>query len=83
VAAIAKTALTAGDALDGLGGFKAYGECENTPTLVQEDLLPIGLADGCTVLHDIPKDQAIRFADVRFNDSYLLDLYREQRRLFP
>ncbi|MFY8089263.1 MAG: NAD(P)H-dependent oxidoreductase [Rubrivivax sp.] len=83
VAAIAKTALAAGDALDGLGGFKAYGECENTPTLVQEDLLPIGLADGCTVLHDIPKDQAIRFADVRFNDSYLLDLYREQRRLFP
>lgn len=83
VAAIAKTALKAGDTLDGLGGFKAYGECENTPLLVKEDLLPIGLADGCTVLRDIAKDEPIRFADVRFNDTYLLDLYQEQRRLFP
>jgi predicted homoserine dehydrogenase-like protein len=83
VAAIAKTALSAGDKLDGLGGFKAYGECENTPTLLAQDLLPIGLADGATVLRDIGKDQPIRFADVRFDDTYLVDLYREQRRLFP
>jgi predicted homoserine dehydrogenase-like protein len=83
VAAIAKTDLRKGDQLDGLGGFKAYGECENTPTLVAEDLLPIGLADGTTVLRDIAKDQPIRFADVRFDDTYLVDLYRLQRKLYP
>lgn len=82
VASIAKTALKAGDKLDGLGGFKAYGECENTPTVVSEDLLPIGLADGATLLKDVAKDQPIHFADVRFDDTYLVDLYREQRRMF-
>lgn len=82
VASIAKTALKAGDKLDGLGGFKAYGECENTPTVVAEDLLPIGLADGATLLKDVAKDQPIHFADVRFDDTYLVDLYREQRRMF-
>ncbi len=82
VATIAKTPLKAGDQLDGLGGFKAYGECENTPTLVAEDLLPIGLADGATLVRDIPKDEPVHFADVRFDDTYLLEQYREQRRLF-
>lgn len=82
VASIAKTALVAGDVLDGLGGFKLYGECENTPTLVAEDLLPIGLAEGATMLRDVPKDQPVRMADVRFADTWLLGLYQEQRRLF-
>jgi predicted homoserine dehydrogenase-like protein len=83
VATIAKTALRAGDKLDGLGGFKVYGECENTPSFVAEDLLPIGLADGTTVQRDIAKDEPVRMKDVRFSDTYLLDLYQEQRRLFP
>jgi predicted homoserine dehydrogenase-like protein len=82
VASIAKTGLAAGDVLDGLGGFKLYGECENTPTLVAEDLLPIGLAEGATLLRDVAKDQPVRMSDVRFADTWLLDLYREQRRLF-
>jgi predicted homoserine dehydrogenase-like protein len=82
VATIAKTALRSGDKLDGLGGFKAYGECENTPTVVAEDLLPIGLADGATLLRDVAKDQPVRMQDVQFGDTYLSDLYQEQRRLF-
>lgn len=82
VVTIAKTALKAGDRLDGLGGFKAYGECENTPTVIAEDLLPIGLAEGAMLQRDIDQDAPVRMADVRFADTYLPDLYREQRELF-
>ena len=43
VAAIAKRNLRAGELLDGMGGFTAYGECENASVCRAENLLPIGL----------------------------------------
>lgn len=83
VVSIAKTDLKAGDTLDGLGGFKAFGECENYSTARAEDLLPIGIAEGATLLRDVPKDQAITFGDVRISNTWLLNLYEEQTALFP
>ncbi len=64
VIAIAKKPLKAGDVLDGLGEYMTYGVCETAAITARERLLPMGLAEGCKLLRDIPQDQAIGWADV-------------------
>lgn len=71
VVALAKRDLTAGEVLDGIGGFMAYGMIENARTARADGLLPMGLADGATVLRDVPIDAALTFADVRLPDDRL------------
>ncbi len=83
VIAIAKVDMKKGDVIDGFGGYKTYGVCENYSSAVKENLLPMGLADGCTVLKDISKDQAITFNDVELPSGRLSDkLWREQKGIF-
>ena len=85
VVATAKRALKAGEVMDGLGGFMAYGLAENAPTARQEHLLPMGLAEGCTLLRDIAQDAVLTFDDVQLPPGRLADqLWREQMaRFFP
>jgi predicted homoserine dehydrogenase-like protein len=83
VIAQAKTNLKAGQRLDGPGRFTVYGMCENTETVWQENLLPIGLTEGAVLKRDIAKDQPITFEDIETPDLPLaLDLYKEQQKLF-
>lgn len=65
VVAMAKRDLRAGEVLDGIGGFMAYGMIENAASARAEDLLPMGLTDGATLVRDIAVDGALTFADVR------------------
>ena len=82
VIAVAKTDLKPGDQLDGIGGFKAYGLCENHDTVLQESLLPMGLSEGCIVKNPIKKDQTITLADVEFPQGRLIDqLWLEQNKI--
>jgi predicted homoserine dehydrogenase-like protein len=85
VVATAKTDLKAGATVDGLGGYMTYGLAENAPTARQENLLPIGLAEGCTLKRDLPKDAVLTFADVDLPPGRLCDrLWQEQiARFFP
>jgi predicted homoserine dehydrogenase-like protein len=84
VIALAKRDLKAGEIIDGLGGFHAYGECETYDRTVTDRLLPIGLAEGCTLIKDVPKDAALTYADVRIPEGRLCDELRaEQSRVFP
>lgn len=84
VIATAKRDLKAGEIVDGLGGFMTYGECENAWTCAAEDLLPMGLAEGCTLIRDVPKDQALRYGDVTIPEGRLIDrLHAEQAATFP
>lgn len=78
VVAIAKRDLVAGEVLDAYGEYMTYGEAENSPVVQAEGLLPEGLAEGCRLLRDIPKDSVIGWADVEAPTSLGLDLYREQ-----
>lgn len=79
VIAQAKRELKAGERLDGIGGFTVYGMLENTPTARAEDLLPMGLTDGATLVRDVPIDAALTFADVTLpEDSLAVRLWREQ-----
>ena len=84
VIALAKRDLKAGEIIDGLGGFHTYGECETYDRTVTDRLLPIGLAEGCTLIKDVPKDAALTYADVRIPEGRLCDELRaEQSRVFP
>lgn len=83
VVATAKAELKAGKVLDGIGCYMTYGQCENIETIVSENLLPMGLAEGCALTRDIPKDQVLTFADVLIPPGRLSDrLYNEQTTLF-
>lgn len=83
VVATAKIDLKAGQVLDGLGHYMTYGLCENSSTVIEEKLLPIGLAEGCRLLRDIPKDQVITYDDVSFPEGRISDRLRaEQDELF-
>jgi predicted homoserine dehydrogenase-like protein len=85
VVATAKTDLKSGATIDGLGGYMSYGLAENASTARKQNLLPIGLAQGCTLRHDIGKDTVLSFDDVELPSDRLCDrLWREQiDRFFP
>lgn len=76
VITLAKKELKAGEYIDGLGGFATYGECENYGISKQENLLPIGAAQGCKLKNDIKMDQALTYDDVILPKSRLVDQLR-------
>ncbi len=82
VTATAKTDLKAGTTLDGIGCYMTYGECENATTASKERLLPIGIAGGCTLLRDIPKDSALTYDDVSLPRGRLADKLREEQKQY-
>lgn len=83
VVAAAKTDLQGGQVLDGIGHYLTYGLCENSDTARTQNLLPIGLAEGCRLKRDVPKDQVLTFDDVELPEGRLSDeLWREQNEHF-
>lgn len=79
VITIAKKDMTAGEKLDRIGGYTNYGQCENYDVVRKENLLPQGLAEGCVLVRDIPKDQAISYNDIRLPDGELCHQLREEQ----
>lgn len=83
VITIAKRDLKAGEQLDGIGGYCAYGMLENSEVARQDDLLPMGLSEDCILQVDIAKDQAVRYGDVKYPSHKIhYKLRREQDQLF-
>lgn len=83
VVAIAKRNLHAGEILDSFGRYMTYGQAEKASVVRGQRLLPQGLAEGCRLLRDIPKDQQITWADVEPASEQLAhQLYFEQQKLF-
>lgn len=79
VIATAKTDLRAGVTLDGLGGFLSYGQCENYDVSLAQGLLPMGLAEGCRLLRDVPRDQVLTYADVAVPPGRISDGLRAEQ----
>lgn len=78
----AKIDLKAGTVLDRLGGFHYYGEAEKAHIARAERLLPIGAAEGCILVRDIPKGATLTYHDVALPPGRLLDqLIEAQHRL--
>jgi predicted homoserine dehydrogenase-like protein len=83
VVATAKDDLAAGDVLDGLGGYHTYGLAENADVARRENLLPIGLAEGCRLKGPVGKDAVLTFEDVEVPPGRLADeLWAEQEAHF-
>ncbi len=79
VVATAKTDLKAGQVIDGIGHYMTYGLCENAPTASEQNLLPIGVAEGCVLKNDIPKDKVLTYDDVILPEGRLVDKLREEQ----
>ncbi len=83
VVATAKRDLEKGEEVDGIGHYMTYGLCENVDTSNKENLLPMGVAEGCILRRDIQKDQVLTYDDVKVPEGRLIDRLRsEQSRQF-
>ncbi len=84
VVTTAKRSLRTGDMLDGLGGYDTYGQAETAAVTAFDDLLPMGVAEGCRLLRDVARDEVLRYGDVELPRGRLIDdLRREQAERFP
>jgi predicted homoserine dehydrogenase-like protein len=80
----AKRDLPAGTRIDGLGGYDTYGQAERADITAAERLLPMGVAEGCRVVHDIAADEVITYDDVELPEGRLVDeLRRRQAQELP
>jgi predicted homoserine dehydrogenase-like protein len=75
----AKRDLQAGEVLDGIGGFASYGLLENADVCREEDLLPMGLSQGCRLVKDVPQDQVLTYTDVDLPPDRLCDRLRAEQ----
>lgn len=80
---VSKRDIAAGEVLDGIGEFSYRGSVEIASVARAERLLPLGIAQGCTALRDIPRDTAITYDMVQVDEtSVLIDLRRLQDKLY-
>ncbi|MGF1537654.1 MAG: NAD(P)H-dependent oxidoreductase [Elainellaceae cyanobacterium] len=79
VVATAKVDLKAGDVLDGIGYYLTYGQCEKAEVVREQQLLPIGLAEGCRMARDVAKDQVLTYADITLPEGRLCDKLRAEQ----
>ena len=75
----AKRDLKAGERLDGLGEYMTYGQCETAEITRSQRLLPIGVAEDCTLLRDVAKDAVITYDDVTLPQGRLIDRLRDEQ----
>jgi predicted homoserine dehydrogenase-like protein len=82
VITVAKKDLRAGDIIDGIGKYTVYGLIDEYKKAKKENLLPIGLSEGCVLKKNIEKDEPIKYSDVKLvEDSLVLKLRRAQDKL--
>jgi predicted homoserine dehydrogenase-like protein len=79
VVATAKINLKASQVLDGLGCYMTYGLCENSDAVTVQNQLPIGLAEGCRLKQDIPKDRVLTYDDIEVPKGRLCDKLRAEQ----
>jgi predicted homoserine dehydrogenase-like protein len=79
VVTLAKRDIRAGETLDGVGGFLTYGAIDNYNVMLRDDLLPIGLADGCIATRDILCDTPISYRDIQLPAPRRADRLRAEQ----
>lgn len=79
VITVAKRDLEAGHTLDGLGGYDTYGQCDAADVVAEEDLLPMGVAEGCVLKRAVKKDEVLTYADVELPQGRLIDQLRKEQ----
>ncbi len=79
VVATAKRDLGAGEVLDGVGGYACYGQCENVELVRGQELLPMGVAEGCRLKSPVPRDHVLTYHDVELPSGRLVDRLRAEQ----
>jgi predicted homoserine dehydrogenase-like protein len=79
VVATAKIDLKAGETLDGIGYYMTYGQCEKSDLVQAQNLLPMGLAEGCRLKRDVPRDRVLTYDDVEVPANRLCDKLRAEQ----
>ena len=69
VAAVAKTDLSAGQTLDGEGGYTVYGRLLPAATSLESGALPVGLAGGVRMVRDVAQGEVVGWDDVEVDES--------------
>ena len=79
----AKRNLSAGEMLDGEGGYTVYGKLFAAQESLQLGGLPLGLAHDVKLLNPIPAGQPVRWTDVQYDAaSDAVKIRREMEREF-
>ncbi len=78
VITLAKRDLKAGEILDGVGGFMCYGVIDNADVAMKNNLLPMGLTEGCRLKRDVSKDSTLTYADIDIPVGVPFKLRKEQ-----
>ncbi len=80
----AKVNLYKGDIIDGIGGFKTYGLCENHDIVLGENILPMALAKGSVLKRNVKRDEILSFDDVEIDESgFLFSMNKLLDNMFP
>ena len=81
---VAKRDLTAGEYLDGIGGFTIYGSFEQAAVAKEKDALPMGIVNKKTkMIKDVKKGEIVTYGDVALdNDSLMVQLRKIQDTLY-
>ena len=83
VVATAKRKLTAGEILDGEGGFCVWGKQTPADASLKQGYLPLGLAHHVKLKTDIAEGQRIKWEDVDYDpDSLAVRVRREMEAAF-
>src|SRR5438067_4083898 len=82
VVAVAKRALSAGESLDGEGGFTVWGKLVAAARSHAEGAVPIGLAHGIKLVRDVAAGQMVRWSDVAAVESEAVRVRRDMERRF-
>jgi predicted homoserine dehydrogenase-like protein len=83
VVATAKINLEAGQKLDGIGAYMTYGQCETSAIAKEQQLLPMGLAEGCILKRSVNKDEVLTYDDVILPQGRFCDkLWADQNKYF-
>jgi len=80
---VAKRDLRKGERIDGIGRFDIYGSIEKASLAREENLLPLGLAEGAVLKVNVKKGDYITLDQVELEESVLVSLRRLQDKLFP
>jgi predicted homoserine dehydrogenase-like protein len=79
VVTAAKKDMKAGELLDGIGKFTSYGLAENADVCREQNLLPMGLSEGCRLKRDVSRDEVLRYADIELPAGRLADRLRQEQ----
>lgn len=79
---VSKRDLKKGEVLDGIGEYAYRSSVDLAVTAREEKLLPLGVARGCRLTVDVPRDTPISYDMVEIEyDSALMDLRRLQDKM--